>query len=120
MIKLEGNRSSKKSVASSVFPIERKNNHVQLKDDYFKRTSLEAITHRKLSSIISAMRLEPGDLHQAVMQSVERPLILLVLQKANGNQTKAASMLGINRNTLRKKIDALGLDPEACHTETEI
>jgi DNA-binding protein Fis len=39
-----------------------------------------------------------------VVQQVEKPLIEYVLTKTEGNQTKTANMLGINRNTLRKKI----------------
>jgi len=39
-----------------------------------------------------------------VMKCVEKPLIETVLQHAEGNQTRAAILLGINRNTLRKKI----------------
>ncbi|NCV40818.1 MAG: Fis family transcriptional regulator, partial [Betaproteobacteria bacterium] len=38
---------------------------------------------------------------------VERPLLEMVLGQAEGNQTVAAEMLGINRNTLRKKIQSL-------------
>jgi two-component system nitrogen regulation response regulator GlnG len=41
---------------------------------------------------------------------VERPLIEVVLERAGGNQVKAAEMLGINRNTLRKKITDLGIE----------
>ena len=39
-----------------------------------------------------------------VMNCVEKPLIETVMHHANGNQTRAADLLGINRNTLRKKI----------------
>ena len=39
-----------------------------------------------------------------VLKSVERPMLEVTLQQAGGNQTLAAEMLGINRNTLRKKI----------------
>ena len=45
----------------------------------------------------------PG-LHQTVLKEVEVPLINLTLSLCDGNQIKAANMLGINRNTLRKKI----------------
>jgi len=39
-----------------------------------------------------------------IMGGIEKPLVEIVLKETNGNQTKAANILGINRNTLRKKI----------------
>lgn len=50
----------------------------------------------------------PG-LYDRLLAEVERPLILQTLQATRGNQIKAAAVLGINRNTLRKKILALGI-----------
>ena len=47
---------------------------------------------------------EPRDLYQRMVSELERPLIELALKRASGNQVKAARMLGLNRNTLRKKI----------------
>lgn len=47
---------------------------------------------------------EATNLHEMVIAQVEKPLIEFILEKSAGNQSKAASMLGINRNTLRKKI----------------
>ncbi len=44
-----------------------------------------------------------------VINSVEKPLLESVLHKVQGNQTHAAQMLGINRNTLRKKMRAHGI-----------
>ncbi len=44
------------------------------------------------------------DLYEMVIQQVEKPLIEFVLEKHNHNQTQTAQTLGINRNTLRKKI----------------
>ncbi len=46
----------------------------------------------------------PSDLYEEVISRVERPLIELVLERTNNNQVRAAEMLGMNRNTLRKKI----------------
>jgi len=45
-----------------------------------------------------------GDLYRRAIAEVERPLLRLALERADGNQLKAARMLGINRNTLRKKL----------------
>lgn len=44
------------------------------------------------------------DLYEMVMNCVEKPLIEMVLEQVGGNQTRAAEMLGLNRNTLRKKM----------------
>ena len=53
--------------------------------------------------------LETGDIYSMVLHHVEKPLITLVLKKTEGNQVRAASLLGINRNTLRKKVKELGI-----------
>ena len=47
---------------------------------------------------------EPQAMHQMVFDAVEKPLLETVLQHAGGNQSKAADWLGINRNTLRRKL----------------
>ncbi|OGA19467.1 MAG: Fis family transcriptional regulator [Betaproteobacteria bacterium RIFCSPLOWO2_02_FULL_66_14] len=47
---------------------------------------------------------KPSAIYDMVMNSVEKPMIETVLGKADGNQTLAAAMLGIDRNTLRKKM----------------
>ncbi|GEK72242.1 MULTISPECIES: DNA-binding transcriptional regulator Fis [Halomonas] len=49
------------------------------------------------------------DLHAMVMAEVEAPLLASVLENAQGNQTRAAEMLGLNRGTLRKKLKHYGL-----------
>ena len=49
-------------------------------------------------------RARPAAIHDMVIRNVERPMLEFVLQRANGNQTVAADMLGINRNTLRRKL----------------
>ena len=47
---------------------------------------------------------KPAAIYDMVLKSVEKPMLELVLAKAGTNQTLAAEMLGINRNTLRKKL----------------
>ena len=48
-------------------------------------------------------------LYGRVLQEVEVPLIKIALEECNGNQLRAAELLGLNRNTLRKKMRELGL-----------
>ncbi len=73
--------------------------------------SLEGIVDMKLRGCLANMeKLESGDIYGMVMVQVERPLIRFVLEKTKGNQVRAADILGINRNTLRKKIHELGID----------
>ena len=47
---------------------------------------------------------EPSALHDLFLAAAERPLLDVVLRHAQGNQSKAADWLGINRNTLRRKL----------------
>ena len=47
---------------------------------------------------------QPSAIYYMVLKSVEKPMLEVVLAKAGSNQTLAAEMLGINRNTLRKKL----------------
>jgi Fis family transcriptional regulator len=50
---------------------------------------------------------KPSDIYDMVLKNVEKPMIETVLGKAEGNLTLAAAMLGIDRNTLRKKMQQL-------------
>tara|TARA_Y100001001_G_scaffold37316_1_gene31179 strand:- start:6625 stop:6801 length:177 start_codon:yes stop_codon:yes gene_type:complete len=47
---------------------------------------------------------QPAPVYDMVLREVERPLLEVVMQQTNGNQSRAAEVLGINRNTLRKKL----------------
>ena len=53
--------------------------------------------------------LPAAGLYDRIVQEVERPLLSIALQACGGNQLKAAALLGLNRNTLRKKLRDLGL-----------
>jgi Fis family transcriptional regulator len=51
----------------------------------------------------------PSAIYDMVLASVERPMLEVVMRQAHGNQLRASEMLGINRNTLRKKLQHYGL-----------
>jgi len=50
-----------------------------------------------------------SEMYDMVINCVEKPLLEMVLEQAGGNQTRASEMLGINRNTLRKKMQEHGI-----------
>ena len=52
---------------------------------------------------------EPTDVHAMMMRVVEKPLLEVVMAQAQQNQSRAAQWLGLNRNTLRKKLIEHGL-----------
>lgn len=73
--------------------------------------SLEALVDMKLRSCLNGIeQLDKGEIYTMVLEQVERPLIRFILEKTRWNQVKAADILGINRNTLRKKINELGIE----------
>ena len=53
---------------------------------------------------------EPTAIYEMVINNVEKPLLLYIMNKTEGNQSKAAKILGLNRNTLRKKLKQYNLD----------
>lgn len=91
----------------------------------FRATPLDGLIDYLESSIQSTLREEvrramgryfqqldgqpPSDLYQLVMNEVEAPLLEIVMEQADHNQSKAATMLGINRGTLRKKLKQYGI-----------
>ncbi|MBK4734717.1 Fis family transcriptional regulator [Noviherbaspirillum pedocola] len=52
---------------------------------------------------------QPSNVYDMVVATVEKPILEAVMARAAGNQSQAAEMLGINRNTLRKKLQQHGL-----------
>jgi Fis family transcriptional regulator len=70
--------------------------------------SLEKLVKSKLEVLFQQQheaQVELDGLHRIVLEQVEKPLIELALKTHNGNQVRTARLLGINRNTLKKKID---------------
>ena len=61
---------------------------------------------------LSAEEPAPGRVYDDALAAFERPLFAEVLRETGGNQLRAAQILGINRNTLRKRLSELELDPE--------
>jgi Fis family transcriptional regulator, factor for inversion stimulation protein len=67
--------------------------------------SLEDYLEWKMGDFVKGMRNGSGrNLHPMLITAIERPLITRALQETKGNQVQAAELLGLNRNTLRKKI----------------
>ncbi len=60
--------------------------------------------------------LPASGLYDRVLREIERPLLMIVLNKCGGNQLRAAELLGLNRNTLRKKLRTLGLTTDSRKT----
>ena len=73
--------------------------------------AFEDMVKAKLAGLLARIDGYPvHDLYDKVLARVERPLFDLVLAHTGGNQLKAAEILGLNRNTLRKKLAGLGIE----------
>jgi len=84
-----------------MFAAQRRNNQAS--------ESVESITKRLADQAIADYELREGEIYQLVMDQIERALIDRALGKCGGVKTKAADFLGINRNTLNKKVKDLGI-----------
>ncbi len=74
--------------------------------------TLEEIVRRKLAECIQGLgHHSQANLYPLIVGLVERPLLIEILKETEGNQLRAAQLLGINRNTLRKKLREHGIDP---------
>ncbi|HJW41368.1 MAG TPA: helix-turn-helix domain-containing protein [Rhizomicrobium sp.] len=74
--------------------------------------TLTAAVERHLTEYFRSQgeKLPPPGLYDRILQEIERPLLSISLAATRGNQIRAAHLLGLNRNTLRKKIRDLGLE----------
>ncbi len=71
--------------------------------------SLEELVVREVESLFDSAE-DLSNVYHQVQERIDRPLIEVVLDRTQGNQIRAAALLGINRNTLRKKITELGIE----------
>jgi Nif-specific regulatory protein len=72
--------------------------------------SIETLTRRLSDQAMSDYEMREGEIYQLVIDQIEHALIDRALAKCNGVKTKAADFLGINRNTLNKKVKELGIE----------
>ncbi|MEK7879319.1 MAG: sigma-54 dependent transcriptional regulator [candidate division NC10 bacterium] len=76
--------------------------------------TLEEVIRKKLFECVRGLRDRPGtNLYALMIGLVEKPLLRAVLRETGGNQVRAAALLGINRNTLRKKLREHRIDPDS-------
>jgi DNA-binding protein Fis len=72
--------------------------------------ALEGVVELKISRFLDQIgTYYPENLYSLIMRKVEKPLISQILRRTGGNQVHAARILGINRNTLRKKMKMFSL-----------
>jgi two-component system, NtrC family, nitrogen regulation response regulator GlnG len=74
--------------------------------------SLTELIARRISEMVESNGEEPRDLYQKLVEELEKPLIEIALDRAGGNQVHAARILGLNRNTLRKKLTEHRIVPQ--------
>jgi Fis family transcriptional regulator len=87
-----------------------KNNKYKKPTDMTKSDPLsECVTHAIKQYFEDLNGEMPSNLHNFFINEVEKPFLEVVMNQVNGNQTRAADMLGINRNTLRKKLKTYNL-----------
>jgi len=94
-----------KEIEAGHFPPRRRRDHEAHAKAQFEGLSLEEILRHKVAHFFSRLGdVEVKGVYGAVMEQVERPLIEECVRWAGGNRLKAARVLGISRNTLRKKM----------------
>lgn len=81
-------------------------------DDQGRADEFERLVIAALPSVVDGVvAQQERSLYRSVLARVEGPLLRYALELSRGNQLKAARLLGINRNTLRKRLRLLGLLP---------
>lgn len=77
-----------------------------------KDQGLDSLKDKVIELEDSLYKEKRGELYKAVLTVIEKPLIEHALERTEGNQLKAARILGINRNTIRSKIKKLAINVE--------
>ena len=72
--------------------------------------NLDSLKEKVLELSESFYKEKKGALYKSILEAIEKPLIEDILERTEGNQLKAAKILGINRNTIRTKIKKLSID----------
>jgi Fis family transcriptional regulator len=74
------------------------------------RDNIQDVVRRSLEKYFRDLgEQQPSNVYEMVVFTVEKPILETIMARAGGNQSLAAEMLGINRNTLRKKLQQHGL-----------
>ncbi len=74
-----------------------------------KSTISESVSHHLQAYFDDLQGEDPANMYEMVLGVVEKPMLEVVMLRAAGNQSKAAQWLGVNRNTLRKKLLQYGM-----------
>jgi Fis family transcriptional regulator, factor for inversion stimulation protein len=77
---------------------------------YMSKEHIQEVVKKSLEKYFRDLgEQRPSNVYEMVVLTVEKPILEAVMERAQGNQSHAAEMLGINRNTLRKKLQQHGL-----------
>jgi Fis family transcriptional regulator len=92
-------------------PLQRKHKFAAKAEASARETELASTVRKVMKQYFKDLDGEKcTGVYEMVVCAVERPMLEVVMFQAQGNQTRAAELLGLNRNTLRKKLQQHGLD----------
>ena len=101
-----------KRVNGALPQIEARNEFDSTMLDKIDSFSLENLVDVKIGRFLDQLgKFYPEGLYDLIMSKVEKPLLGQILKRTGGNQVHASKILGINRNTLRKKMKIHGVAP---------
>lgn len=106
----QSDQEVKKRAGASGFPLRGVNIDDLELISRLDKYSIEDVVELKISRFLDQLgTFYPENVHELIMSKVEKPLLIQILRRVGGNQVQAAKILGINRNTLRKKIKLYGI-----------